>query len=41
MSAGAGNGANGFEFFKIHVDLTQEGLGAFRIPNSISHCDGD
>jgi len=29
MSAGAGNGANGFEFFKIHVDLTQVGLGAF------------
>ncbi|GAA5941905.1 uncharacterized protein JCM15063_000815 [Sporobolomyces koalae] len=26
MSAGAGNGANGFEFFKIHVDMTQEGL---------------
>ncbi|POY74423.1 hypothetical protein BMF94_2617 [Rhodotorula taiwanensis] len=26
MSAGAGNGATGFEFFKIQVDLTQEGL---------------
>ncbi|GAA5953870.1 hypothetical protein JCM3765_000674 [Sporobolomyces pararoseus] len=26
MSAGAGNGANGFEFFKINVDLTREGL---------------
>ncbi|GAA5888439.1 hypothetical protein JCM16303_005741, partial [Sporobolomyces ruberrimus] len=26
MSAGAGNGANGFEFFKIQVDLTKEGL---------------
>ncbi|BGP14041.1 hypothetical protein JCM10213_005625 [Rhodosporidiobolus nylandii] len=26
MSAGCGNGAAGFEFFKIHVDLTQEGL---------------
>ncbi|GAA6064646.1 hypothetical protein JCM10212_004488 [Sporobolomyces blumeae] len=26
MSAGAGNGANGFEFFKIQVDLTSEGL---------------
>ncbi|GAA5900616.1 uncharacterized protein JCM6883_002901 [Sporobolomyces salmoneus] len=26
MSAGAGNGANGFEFFKIQVDMTQEGL---------------
>ncbi|GAA5990267.1 hypothetical protein JCM5350_000445 [Sporobolomyces pararoseus] len=26
MSAGAGNGANGFEFFKINVDLTKEGL---------------
>lgn len=26
MSAGAGNGAAGFEFFKIQVDLTQEGL---------------
>lgn len=28
MSAGAGNGAIGFEFFKISVDLTKEGLGA-------------
>ncbi|GAA5845286.1 hypothetical protein JCM3766R1_000717 [Sporobolomyces carnicolor] len=26
MSAGAGNGANGFEFFKIQIDLTQQGL---------------
>ncbi|GAA5942299.1 hypothetical protein JCM10213_004128 [Rhodosporidiobolus nylandii] len=26
MSAGCGNGAAGFEFFKIHVNLTQEGL---------------
>ncbi|SGY41131.1 BQ5605_C003g02474 [Microbotryum silenes-dioicae] len=26
MSAGAGNGARGFEFFKINVDLTVEGL---------------
>ncbi|GAA6021682.1 hypothetical protein JCM11491_001357 [Sporobolomyces phaffii] len=26
MSAGAGNGANGFEFFKISIDLTKEGL---------------
>ncbi|GAA5970032.1 hypothetical protein JCM11641_000241 [Rhodosporidiobolus odoratus] len=26
MSAGCGNGAVGFEFFKIHVDLTTEGL---------------
>ncbi|GAA5915532.1 hypothetical protein JCM5296_001752 [Sporobolomyces johnsonii] len=26
MSAGAGNGASGFEFFRIQVDLTQEGL---------------
>ncbi|ORY56460.1 Metalloenzyme, LuxS/M16 peptidase-like protein [Leucosporidium creatinivorum] len=26
MSAGAGNGASGFEFFKISVDLTKEGL---------------
>lgn len=30
MSAGAGNGASGFEFFKISVDLTKEGLGALR-----------
>jgi insulysin len=30
MSAGAGNGASGFEFFKISVDLTKEGLGEFR-----------
>lgn len=30
MSAGAGNGAAGFEFFKIQVDLTQEGLGEYR-----------
>lgn len=29
MSSGAGNGASGFEFFKITVDLTQEGLGKF------------
>lgn len=28
ISAGAGNGAAGFEFFKIHVDLTTVGLGA-------------
>lgn len=28
MSAGNGNGAHGFEFFKIQVDLTAEGLGA-------------
>ncbi|GAA6044580.1 A-factor-processing enzyme [Rhodotorula toruloides] len=26
MSAGAGNGAAGFEFFKVSVDLTKEGL---------------
>ncbi|KAK4701450.1 insulysin, partial [Phenoliferia sp. Uapishka_3] len=26
ISAGAGNGATGFMFFKIHVDLTAEGL---------------
>lgn len=30
MSAGAGNGANGFEFFKIQIDLTQQGLGESR-----------
>ena len=40
MSAGAGNGAAGFEFFKIQVDLTQEGLGewglAARHPPSFS-----
>lgn len=29
MSAGAGNnGAAGFDFFKINVDLTKDGLGA-------------
>ena len=33
MSAGAGNGAAGFEFFKIQVDLTQEGLGEYRRPH--------
>lgn len=27
LSAGASNGADGFEFFKVSVDLTQEGLG--------------
>ncbi|KAK4058930.1 metalloprotease [Microbotryomycetes sp. JL221] len=26
MSAGSGNGANGFSFFRVHVDLTKEGL---------------
>lgn len=31
MSAGAGNGATGFEFFKIQIDLTQEGLGSFSL----------
>ncbi|GAA6001144.1 hypothetical protein JCM10207_007430 [Rhodosporidiobolus poonsookiae] len=29
MSTGAGNGAVGFEFFKVQVDLTQEGLDAY------------
>jgi insulysin len=29
LSAGAGNGAHGFEFFKVNVDLTQAGLGTF------------
>lgn len=29
VSAGAGNGAVGFEFFKINIDLTKEGLGAY------------
>ncbi|BGP54049.1 hypothetical protein JCM8202_003048 [Rhodotorula sphaerocarpa] len=29
MSAGAGNGAVGFEFFKVQVDLTQEGLAQY------------
>ncbi|KAL8293043.1 hypothetical protein RQP46_000737 [Phenoliferia psychrophenolica] len=26
ISAGSGNGATGFEFFKVHVDLTKDGL---------------
>lgn len=26
VSAGAGNGAMGFEFFKVNIDLTKEGL---------------
>ncbi|GAA5890262.1 hypothetical protein JCM6882_008774 [Rhodosporidiobolus microsporus] len=29
ISAGSGNGATGFEFFKIVVDLTKEGLDAY------------
>lgn len=36
MSAGNGNGAHGFEFFKIQVDLTAEGLGAFSPSLSVS-----
>jgi insulysin len=37
MSAGAGNGAIGFEFFKISVDLTKEGLGECDVAPGTRH----